>query len=203
MTDNGIVLQIVAGLLALLVVVALARIYAAAILPVLRNRQLARHGLSDEPAYRRERRNIVYLLFRLVPAILVVAVLAAIAIPAYQDYTNRAQTAARDQQRVAGLALIHNALDTYYVDHGAYPVSESESLGAPGFAAALDALVTAGYLASLSNDPSGDPNTYVYQSTPNGTYYCLGANTEGVPPPSSCDTATLGNALDANYAVGP
>jgi type II secretory pathway pseudopilin PulG len=203
MTDNGIVLQIVTVLLALLVVVALARIYAAAVLPVLRNRRLARRGVSDEPAYRRERGNIFHLLFQIVPAVAVVGILAAIAIPAYQDYTNRAQSAVRDQQRVASLALIQNALDTYYLDHGAYPVSDSESLDAAGFAAALDALVTGGYLASLPNDPSGDPVTYVYQSTANGTYYCLGANTEGVPPPSTCDTTTLGIAFDANYAVGP
>ena len=94
-------------------------------------------------------------------------------------------------------------IDGRPIHRGAYPVSESESLGAPGFAAALDALVTGGYLASLPNDPSGDPITYVYQSTPNGTYFCLGANMQGVPPPSSCDAATLGNALDANYTVGP
>jgi general secretion pathway protein G len=195
--DNGIVLQIVAALVALLVVVGLARIYAAAILPVLRNRQLARRGLSDEPAYRRRHLNIVHLLFRLVPAILVLAVLAAIAIPAFQDYTVKAQ----DKQRIADIGLIQVALDYYHLDHNAYPVSETQTSDAAGFAAALDSLVTDGYLARLPSDPGG--GTYRYQSTADGTYYCLGADVEGPPPPPTCDTATLGNMLEANYAVGP
>ena len=200
---NALVFQVAMVVLALLVVIALARIYAAAILPVLRNWRLARRGLTDEPAYRRERGGIFHLLWRIVPLVAVIAILAAIAVPAYQGYLERAQSAARDHQRVQRLALIQNALGAYYLDHGAYPVSESEAYDVPGFTAALDGLVTGGYLPSLPNDPSGDQTTFVYQSTPNGSYYCLGANTEGEPPPSTCDTATLGNPLDTNFMVGP
>ncbi len=199
---NAVVFQIVEIVLALLVVVALVRIYAAAVRPLLRNWRLARRGFASEPAYHRER-NILHLLFRIVPLLAVVAVLAAIAIPAYQDYANRAQSAARDHERVADLAVIQKALASYYLDHGAYPVSESEAYDEPTFTAVLDPLITGGYLPSLPNDPSGAPITFVYQTTANGTYYCLGANTEGVPPPSTCDTTTLGNPLDTNYMVGP
>ena len=199
--DNGIVLQIVAAFVALLVVIGLARIYVAAILPVLRNRRLARRGLSDEPVYRRERGSILHLLWQIVPAVAVLGILAAIAIPAYQDYVNRAQVAADDRQRAADLTMIQNALDYYHVDHNAYPVSETQTFDAAGFAAALDSLVTDGYIARLPSDPGG--GSYSYQSTADGTYYCLGADMEGPPPPPTCDTATLGNTLDANYAVGP
>ncbi len=195
--------QIGAAALALLVVIALLRIYAAAILPLSRNWQLARRGLSDEPAFRRQGSGIFGLAFKVLPVLAVIAVVAAIAMPAFQDRMNWAQSAARDHQRFASLALLQNALATYNLDYGTYPVSESETSDVPGFAAALDALVTGGYLAGLPNDPSGPPITFVYQSTPDGAYYCLGANTEGVPPPSTCDTAKLGNPLDTNYMVGP
>ncbi len=200
---DALIFQAAMVVLALLVVIALARIYAAAILPLLRNWRLARRGLTDEPAYRRERGSFLHLLWWIVPLIAIIAILAAIAVPAYQNYREHAQSAARDHQRIASLALIQNALGAYYRDHAAYPVSESEAYDVPGFTAALDPLITGGYLPSLPNDPSGDPITFVYQSTPNGTYYCLGANTEGVPPPSTCDTATLGNPLDTNFMVGP
>ena len=200
MTD-GITFQIAAAIVALLVVVALVRIYARAVRPVLRNRRLARHGFSDEPTYRRQARGIVGLVFKLAPAIVVIAILAAIAFPAYQDYANRAGTAARDQRRVTDLAQIQGALDAYFLDHNVYPASETETLSASAFAAALNDLVTGGYLAALPDDPSG--GSYVYQTTPGGTYYCLGADMEGTPPPSTCDTDTLGATPDSDYTVGP
>ena len=102
MTDASITYQIAAAVVALLVVVALLRIYARAVRPVLRNRRLARRGFSYEPAYRRVGRGILELVFRLAPAIVVIAILAAIAIPAYQDYTTaRARQAARGRHRAA------------------------------------------------------------------------------------------------------
>ena len=122
--------------------------------PLLRNRRLARRGFSSEPAYQRQGRGIVSLLFKLVPAVAVLAILAAIAIPAYQDYANRAGTAAGDQQRVADLAQIQGALDAYHLDHNVYPLSETETLSASAFAAALNDLVTGGYLAALPTTPA-------------------------------------------------
>ena len=89
MTDASITFQIAAAVVALLVVIALVRIYVAAVLPLLRNRRLARRGFSSEPAYQRGGRGIVSLLFKLVPALAILAILAAIAIPAYQDYARR------------------------------------------------------------------------------------------------------------------
>ena len=199
MMDASITFQIAAVIVALLVVIALVRIYAAAILPLLRNRRLARRGFNSEPAYQRQGRGIVSLLFKLVPPVAVLAILAAIAIPVYQDYAARAL----DRQRVTDMAQLQAALDTYRFDTGAYPVSQTETLDPASFAAALGILVADGYLTSLANDPSGDPATYVYQSTADGTYYCLGANMAGTPPPSTCDTTKLGSVLDSDYAVGP
>ena len=199
MTDASITYQIAVAVVALLVVIALVRIYAAAILPLLRNRRLARRGFSSEPAYQRQRRGIVGLLFKLVPAVAVLAILAAIAFPAYQDYTARAL----DRQRVADIAQLQAALDGYHLANGAYPLSETETFDPASFTAALSVLIADGYVTSLANDPGGDPATYVYQSTADGTYYCLGANTAGTPPPSTCDTTKLGSVLDTNYMVGP
>ena len=198
--SNALVVQVAAFVLALLFVIALVRIYVAAVLPVLRNWRLARRGLDHEPAYQRDRRSMVGLLLKVVPAIAVLAVLAAIAIPTYQDYAARAQ----DKQRLAGIAAIQKALDAYHLDHSTYPVSEAENIDALGFAASLNDLVTGGYLTSIPNDPGGEPATYVYETTLDGSYYCLGATMDGVPPPSTCDTAKLGDTpVGANYLVGP
>ena len=134
------------------------------------------------------------------PLVFVVAILAAIAIPALQDYRSRSE----DRQRVADLAQIQEALDYYHFDHGAYPVSAAQTTDALGFATALNELVSSGYLASLPNDPFGTLATYIYQSTSDGSYYCLGADLSGTPPPSTCDTDTLGDTPgNANYLVGP
>ncbi len=200
---NDMLFQIGMVVAALLVAVALLRIYVGAVLPLLRNQRLARRGISAEPAYRREGRNIFGLALKVVSALAVVAVLAAITIPAYQNYIGKAQVAAQDSQRIADLQLIQTALASYYVDNNAYPVSETETLDVAGFGAALSALVTGGYLAILPNDPDGEPVSYVYQSTSDGTYYCLGATLQGPPPPSTCDTGKLGSVPDANYTVGP
>jgi type II secretory pathway pseudopilin PulG len=199
MMDASITLQIAAAVVALLVVIALVRIYVAAVLPLLRNRRLARRGFSSEPVYQRGGRGIVSLLFKLVPTLAILAILAAIAIPAYQDYAARAL----DRQRMADIAQLQAALDTYRSDSGTYPVSSTETLDPASFAAAMGILVTDGYLTSLPNDPVGDPATYVYQSNADGSYYCLGANMAGTPPPSTCDTTTLGSVLNTNYMVGP
>ncbi len=201
MTDGGTFYQIAAIVLVLLVLVALARIFSGAVLPVMRNWRLAHRGFSDAPAYRRQGRGIVSLGLKLAAAIAVIAAIVAIAMPAYQDQANRTEAAARDRQRVADLAQIRNALAAYHVDHDTYPVSETETLSAPAFAAVLSDLATGGYLTALPEDPLG--GTYVYQTTPTGTYYCLGADMEGAPPPSTCDAATLGTPLDSDYAVGP
>ena len=91
--------QIAVVVLALLFVVAFARIYFAAILPVLRNQRLARRGLGYEPAYRREGRGIFGLALKLVLVVAVFAVLAAILIPAMQDYRSNA----KDRQRIADI----------------------------------------------------------------------------------------------------
>ena len=197
---NALAFQLAALVLAALVIVALVRVYVAAVLPVWRNWRLARRGLSQEPTYQRERRGIVGLVFKALAALAVIAVLAAIAIPAYQGYSARAL----DKQRLAGIAVIQNALSAYYLDHSAYPISEAENIDGFGFVASLNDLVTGGYLETIPNDPGGEPATYVYETTPDGSYYCLGATVDGTPPPSTCDTARLGDTpVGANYLVGP
>lgn len=194
--------QIAVVVLALLLVVALARIYFAAVLPVLRNQRLARRGFSDEPAYRGGTGRVFGLTVKILPVILVFAILAAIVIPGLQDFRSQAE----DRQRIADIKSIQLALAAYYFDKGSYPVSQGQALDVASFAATLEPLVTGGYLASIPTDPSG--GSYAYESTANGGYYCLGAEMSGVPPPSTCDTDKLGDVLAGadythGYQVGP
>jgi Tfp pilus assembly protein PilE len=187
-------------LLWLVVIIAAWRIYGGAVRPLLKNRRLARRGFRP-PNYSRERRGFGFFglsLLKWVPALAVVAILAAIAIPAYQDYVSRAQ----DLRRQADLGYIQMGLSAYYVRHAAYPVAAAQNTDAAGFAAALAELRSEGYVSDLPSDPKG--GTYYYRSTANGSFYCLGAKLERNPPASSCDTARLGGTLlGSNYAIGP
>lgn len=206
---NALLVQTGAVVLALLLVVALARIYAAAILPLWRNQRLARHGLRFEPDFRPERTGILGWTFRLVPVIVIIAIVAAVAIPALQNGRFHAQAAARDRQRVADLRLIQTALEEYAIDHGGYPAVDVQNFDRAGFAGSLKGLVAGGYLTSLPNDPLGEADTYIYSSDWVGNYYCLGTDMEGPAPPSTCDTTKLGHSISnssaaaLDYAIGP
>lgn len=64
-----------------------------------------------------------FTLIELMIVVAIVSILAALAIPAYQDYVARAQTS-------EGLALASAgkvAMSTYYGDHGRYPANNAEA----------------------------------------------------------------------------
>ncbi len=198
--DSNVLLQLARLAVLFLLGVAATRIYRGALGPALRNWRLARRGFSQQPAAAapRERRGLRFAT--LIPIIAMIGILAAIGIPAYQNYVARA----RDHLRAMHLQQIQNALYFYYMDHKAFPILAEQNFDAAGFSAALASLVRRGYMPSIPNDPRGGSATYYYRSTSGGTFYCLGAVLEVAARPSSCDTNALGGPLSgANYAVGP
>jgi hypothetical protein len=185
-------------LLWLVVIVLVLRVYVAAVRPVLRNRRLARRGFRVSSYAQEQRTSSRGGLFKWVPVLAVIAILAAIAIPQYHDYVGRA----RDVKRQADLKNIQLALWLYYVRHNAYPVAVTQNTDAAGFSSALAGLVTEKDVPAIPADPQG--SIYYYRSNPSGSYFCLGAKLETRPPVSTCDTERLGGALlGANYAIGP
>lgn len=90
-----------------------------------------------------------FTLIELMIVIAIVGILAVVALPAYQDYTARAQmsealTLAEGQK---------TAVVEYYSDKGAFPTSNTQA----GIAAATD--ITGKYVASVTVGTSGSGNT--------------------------------------------
>ena len=64
-----------------------------------------------------------FTLIELMIVVAIIGVLAAIAIPAYQDYTIRAQVA----EGLNLAATAKNAISTYYTDRGNFPGNNAEA----------------------------------------------------------------------------
>ena len=141
--------------------------------------------------------------FTLIELLVVTAIIALLASVVLASL-NTARSKARDARRLSDMKQIQTALEFYYSDHTAYPVSATQNTDAAGFTTALSGIVSGAFIATIPNDPSGGAKTYYYKSTSDGSFYCLGANTENTSPTSSCNTTTLGGAITGvNYAVGP
>lgn len=90
-----------------------------------------------------------FTLIELMIVVAIIGILAALAIPAYSDYTARAQMS----EAVELMSGYKAALAEYYADKGHYPTALTEvgSLSAPaGKYTSTIALVTAGAVASLT-----------------------------------------------------
>lgn len=87
-----------------------------------------------------------FTLIELMIVVAIIGILAAVAIPAYQDYTARAQAS----EAVSLLSGLKTPISEYYQTEGAYPAM-----------ADLGTVTTSGdYVASIASDITVDPATY-------------------------------------------
>lgn len=138
-----------------------------------------------------------FTLIELLVVIAIIGILSSIVLASL----NTARRKSRDARRVADFKQLQTAVELYFNDNNAYPISATQA----NAVTALSAVVTDGHMASIPDDPLGGDYHYVYKTTASGSYYCLGSTYEGTPAPaSSCNTTTLGSSLTGvGYSVGP
>jgi len=137
-----------------------------------------------------------FTLIELLVVVAIIGLLASIVLASL----NTARQKGRDARRIADLKEIQTALELYYSNHNAYPVSTSQETAAT----ALTAVVTDGDISVISDDPLGGSYHYVYIAPTGGLKYCLGAILEGVAPNGVSATCTNGLSLTGvQDAVNP
>jgi type II secretion system protein G len=136
--------------------------------------------------------------FTLIELLVVIAIIGMLS-SVILSSLNGARKKARDARRLADLKQVQTALELYYSDNVAYPVSATQA----STVTALSALAPS-YIAAVPDDPLGGAYHYVYKSDSGGQFYCLGSTYEGTAPASTCNTTSLGSALTGTgYEVGP
>lgn len=110
-----------------------------------------------------------FTLVELLIVIVIIAILAAITIVAYNGIQNRAN----DSRRMSDLEAMNNALALYKADNGSYPkevpnpgASTWERSGDPGFLSSVGDYTN----NKVFQAPSG--TTYLYHTFPAGAYGC-------------------------------
>ncbi|MBU1557672.1 prepilin-type N-terminal cleavage/methylation domain-containing protein [Patescibacteria group bacterium] len=132
-----------------------------------------------------------FTLIELLVVIAIIGILSSVVLASL----NSARLKARDAKRVSDLKQLQLALEMFYDDNSAYPVSTTYA----GISALTTNLVNSGYIAAMPIDPSS--NSFGYIGT--ATTYCLSTAVEGnVPDGSSSCTAQVTSPV-ANYSVSP
>ena len=135
-----------------------------------------------------------FTLIELMIVVAIIGILAAIAIPAYQDYTIRAQVS--EGLNLSGAAKA--AVTEYFQDRGALPVSNAQAglsaAGAisgkyvTGVAVGADGVLTVTYGNEVNTQISGDTLTLSPDTTSGGSveWDCASADLQPKHLPSAC-----------------
>ena len=115
-----------------------------------------------------------FTIVELLIVIVVIAILAAISVVAY----NGIQQRARDSERISELKSIAKAIEMFNIYNGRYPEESTpdSANGEVGEGAGLDALLSP-YLSSIPKDPTADSTHYYYYD---GAHACGGKPTSAI-----------------------
>ncbi|MDP2684011.1 MAG: prepilin-type N-terminal cleavage/methylation domain-containing protein [bacterium] len=142
-----------------------------------------------------------FTLIELLVVIAIIGLLSTLAVVALSS----AREKARDSKRLSDLKQIQTALELYYTDNSAYPVSAGLQLGGAdtsdclddttaGFSGACAAAPTATYMGLVPSDPlNTDTNVYTYTSVEFSNAYTITAVLEG-------EVGTLSDAITASQS---
>src|ERR1044072_6097963 len=97
-----------------------------------------------------------FTLIELLVVIAIIGLLSSVVLASL----NGARKKGRDARRLSDLKQLQTALELYYSDHTAYPVTSTQA----SVASALTALVPS-YITAVSDDPLGGSYHYVYRTT--------------------------------------
>ena len=135
-----------------------------------------------------------FTLIELMIVVAIIGILAAVAIPAYSDYTARAQAA----EPVELMAGFKTPLAEWYADKGAWPAAIA-SLGG----------TTAGKYTAAINGTAGTGPVYTILATMNasGVNSSIQSKTIGLKTSNggqtwNCDIGTAGGDMPAKYRPG-
>lgn len=143
--------------------------------------------------------------FTLIELLIVIAILGILATLGFGSFTT-SQQKARDARRKNDLTQIGRALEAFYNDKGAYPLSNSSDVivcktgGVTcDWGDAFEDDAGTPYMVELPVDPRST-NTYVYESS-DGSYYRLYALLENAQDPDIGTYTTDCGADDCNYGI--
>ncbi len=141
-----------------------------------------------------------FTLIELLVVVAIIGLLASIILASL----NVARQKGRDARRIADLKDIQTALELYYSNHNAYPISATEA----STPTALAAVVTDGDMSTIPDDPLGGSYHYEYITDAGGQKYCIGTALEGTAPLGSSSACTNGLTVTVpagtlKYTVNP